>query len=94
MQPITNFSSLNVDKENIMPIPQGRSASKLNELINADSKLLQSQLVEQRTQFENSLDPQILQDSDDPLDAYLQYIKWIRDNYKTGNTHEIGRAHV
>lgn len=88
MQPITNFSSLNVDKENIMPIPQGRSASKLNELINADSKLLQSQLVEQRTQFENSLDPQILQDSDDPLDAYLQYIKWIRDNYKTGNTHE------
>ena len=88
MQPITDFGNLNVDKENILPIPQGRSASKLSELISTDSKVLQSQLAEQRLKFEKSLDPQLLVDLDDPLDSYLRYIKWIRENYRSGNTHE------
>lgn len=88
MQPVTDFGSLSMDKENILPIPQGRSASKLSELINTDSNVLQSQLAEQRLKFEKNLDPQFLQDLDDPLDSYLQYIKWIRENYRSGNTHE------
>lgn len=88
MQKITEFTLLEVDKENIMPIPQGRSAKKLAELVHTDRQVLNEQLKSQRAEFEKMLDPTILQDLDDPLDLYLQYIKWIRENYKTGNTNE------
>lgn len=88
MYPITKFSSIEVDKENIKPIPQGRSVAKLNDLIHTDNQTLQKQLLLQRTEFENSLNPDLLQDLDDPLDSYLQYIKWIRENYRTGNNNE------
>lgn len=85
---IIDYSTIHMNKENVKPIPQGRTASKLQEIINTDNKILQLQLTKQRQEFENSLDPSILQDLDDPLNSYLQYIKWIRENYPTGNTHE------
>lgn len=77
-----------MDKENIMPIPQGRSAKTLDKLIHTNQETLGKEMMIQRLQFENSLDPTILGEQDDPLDTYLQYIRWIRETYRTGNTNE------
>lgn len=88
MHPVTAFASIEADKENILPISQGRSALKLQEITGQDPRVLKQHLNQQRLEFENSLKPEILQDLDDPLDSYIQYIKWIRENYTTGNTNE------
>jgi checkpoint serine/threonine-protein kinase len=88
MHPITSFSKIEGDKENIHSIPQGRSVSKLQEIVNIDPQTLKQKLDSQRVFFENNLKSDVLQDLDDPLESYLQYIKWIRENYTTGNTNE------
>lgn len=84
----TDFASIEVDKENIQPIPQGRSALKLKELVTADQDKLNATLVKERAEFESKLTPETLEELDDPLELYLQYIKWIRENYRNGNTNE------
>lgn len=89
MHPVTHFKNLEVDKENIKPIPQGRSAAKLNELIHTDQNTLEKKLNEEQLQFEESLTPEILQELDDPLESYLTYLKWIRENYRTGNNDSL-----
>lgn len=88
MHPVTPFALLEADKENIQPIPQGRSALKLAALTATDPENLSKQLHEDRAIFEKNLLPEKLKELDDPLDAYLEYIKWIRENYRTGNNKE------
>ncbi|TID30668.1 hypothetical protein CANINC_000735 [Pichia inconspicua] len=88
MHPVTPFQLLEADKENIQPIPQGRSASKLASLMKYDTDQLSLKLQEERATFENQLLPENLEEMDDPLQLYIQYVKWIRENYKTGNTKE------
>lgn len=88
MHPVTPFQLLEADKENIQPIPQGRSAAKLASIVNCDPEKLSLKLQEEREAFELQLRPEYLEELDDPLHVYIQYVKWIRENYKTGNTKE------
>lgn len=88
MQSVTPFSVLEADKENIKHIPQGRSAAKLSELVTTDHESTKKRLMDERKSFEDKLLPQTLQDLDDPLELYINYISWIRENYISGNSKE------
>lgn len=78
-------------KENITPLPGGRPVSKLAANFSIASKSLdqyrQKQNIE-RNDFESSL----LQadELDDPLEVYIEYIKWTHDNYPQGANSESG----
>lgn len=78
-------------KENITPLPGGRPVSKLAANFSIASKSLdqyrQKQSIE-KSEFESSL---LLADElDDPLEVYIEYIKWTHDNYPQGANSESG----
>ncbi|ODV84938.1 hypothetical protein CANARDRAFT_8073 [[Candida] arabinofermentans NRRL YB-2248] len=87
----TDFSIIEQDKENIQVLPQGRSAHMLSKTITQSTQLdRKSTLSSQRTQFENQLTPDNLLDLDDPLEPYLNYLKWIHESYPAGASSDSG----
>lgn len=82
---VTSFSEVEPDKENIKPIPQGRSVHKLTDIIHTDNEVLEEKLNKERALFEEKLEPHSLELLDDPLEPYLQYIRWVRESFPTGN---------
>lgn len=67
-------------KENIQPLSNGRPALKLAQILKeAPSR---TSLARRREEFESRLNAD---DSDDPLQDYLDYISWIRTSYPLGN---------
>ncbi|KAF6007093.1 hypothetical protein HII13_004770 [Brettanomyces bruxellensis] len=82
---VTSFSEVEPDKENIKPIPQGRSVHKLAQIIHTDKETLEERQNKERAAFEEQLEPHNLELLDDPLEPYLQYIRWIRESFPTGN---------
>lgn len=87
----TDFASIEVDKENIVPLKSGRSAKKLAEIVSMDNEALASKLDHEREEFELVLeDKDQLQEMDDPIEPYIEYIKWIHASYTTGNINDSG----
>ncbi|KAF8985193.1 hypothetical protein BGZ46_005556 [Entomortierella lignicola] len=77
-----HIAAIELEKENIQPIRQGRSAQVLNRLFTAqhDDRIQELALYHQRFQEE-------LEHADelkDPLDVYMRYVTWTIENYPQG----------
>lgn len=82
--PVINFAAIEAHKENVQPLVQGRSAHALNTALSQR----QAELRTQRKQFEDLVESEENADSDDPIDAWQKYVKWIIDNYPSGQSSE------
>ncbi|KAG2220023.1 hypothetical protein INT45_012199 [Circinella minor] len=81
---IPEFSTIEGQKENVMPRREGRSATSLVTLYNTSSEEREQQLQQGHDQF--SLELQDSNDLDDPLDVYLRYIRWTIEMYPGGHS--------
>lgn len=91
---IPELADFEHQKENIMPLKQGRKASVLSELYTSfhdDHARLQF-LASQRKAFEDELAN--IDDLDDPLDVFNKYIQWIQQHYPEGQNAESDLLHV
>lgn len=76
---------LETEKENIAPVHTGRNALKLGKaLLEPRSRPL---LLRQRSEFEKQI---LLEELDDPLQAYIDYIEWTHNHYPQGSNAESG----
>ncbi|CAI5759346.1 unnamed protein product [Candida verbasci] len=89
---IADVDLLEQQKENINPLIGGRSASKLTKVFNDKSTTNYDQhkakLTYERDQFEKLINES--EESDDPLQSYINYLNWIHDNYSQGANTESG----
>ncbi|SCU85973.1 LADA_0D11254g1_1 [Lachancea dasiensis] len=85
----TNFEVIEGEKENILPLRLGRSASALSKTIidkatpPGDYSSKVSNISAKRLEFEERL-LQELEDLDDPLELFLEYLTWINNAYPQG----------
>lgn len=87
----TDASLIEHDKENIQPLPEGRSASKLAlNFKNASKSVLKykEQQQKRREQFELQLENS--EELDDPLQVFLDYINWTHETFPQGSNTESG----
>ncbi|CAG8448928.1 10011_t:CDS:2 [Ambispora leptoticha] len=82
---IANYS-FEDQKENIIPVKQGRSGVTLSQLFSVAPSKRHEQLQEGHNQFSQEL--QNLGELDDPLDVYSRYIEWTIQNYPEGHNNE------
>ncbi|KAG7666039.1 BUB1 [[Candida] subhashii] len=80
-------------KENIQPLPQGRLASKLSDGFKAATQATslhshKLRLQQEREQFEMHLNS--VDELDDPLQIFVDYINWIHYNYPQGANVDSG----
>lgn len=82
--PVTNFDVIESDKENVLPLRNGRSASTLSLSLRQKSNAEHSEtLTDLRLEYERKILEE-LDDMDDPLELYLDYISWINNAYPQG----------
>lgn len=82
---MVDASILELHKENIQPLMGGRPASKLADtLVSKVSSLL----LGQREKFEKQL--QNLDDLDDPLQVYCDYVEWTHTSFPQGSNAHSG----
>ncbi|CAG8546661.1 10350_t:CDS:2 [Racocetra fulgida] len=81
---IPEFSSFEHQKENILPLKQGRSGASLSRVFSGDSYSFGIDLQAGHAQFRAELEN--LNELDDPFDVYHRYIKWTIENYPQGQT--------
>lgn len=77
-------------KENILPLDHGRSASKLSlTLKHSNSHLIHKDRLQAERAFHER---QLLEweDSDDPLQLYLDYISWTHNSFPSGPSADSG----
>lgn len=83
---------LEQQKENIQPLPQGRSASKLSTAFRETAATTlhkhNMQLQKEREKFESDL--KMADELDDPLQLYVDYIDWTHNNYPQGANVDSG----
>lgn len=77
----TDFTDFEKQKENIQPLKQGRSAKMLSLYLSQDADKLKN---ENQARFEEQL--RTLDDADDPLHVYVNYIQWIENAYSSGHS--------
>ncbi|SCU79220.1 LAFA_0B01574g1_1 [Lachancea sp. 'fantastica'] len=81
------FDVLEGEKENIVPLRSGRSALALSKSLSQKTSNMDNAngdaTAKQRLEFEKRL-LQELEDLDDPLELFLQYITWINNAYPQG----------
>ncbi|CUM62820.1 uncharacterized protein PRCAT00000378001 [Priceomyces carsonii] len=89
--PFTDLTIVEQQKENIQPLNDGRSVSKLAEnfknATNSMTHYKQDQTRE-RDAYENQL--KIIAELDDPLQVFLDYINWTHDNFPQGSSSQSG----
>lgn len=82
--PVTNFDVIEVEKENIVPLRSGRSAAALSRSLKVRSDAgAGTKVSEIRLEFEKRILHE-LDELDDPLELYLDYINWINNAYPQG----------
>lgn len=89
---IVDFELIESHKENIEPLKEGRSALSLKQIYSMSNDQLKSKQVDERSKFEQQL--KLIDELDDPLQPYLDYIDWITNNYPSGVTVESGLVQV
>jgi checkpoint serine/threonine-protein kinase len=89
---IVNFDLIEKHKENIEPLKEGRSVLALKEVFSANHDQLKAKQLEERSQIEQQL--KLIDELDDPLQPYLDYIQWITKNFPSGVTVESGLVQV
>ena len=88
--PITPFEAIESQKENVQPRARGRSAHALSTTLSMHHKERQETLAAQRREWEERVNGEENQDSDDPLEVWCSYVKWCIDNYPEGKSSESG----
>ncbi|KAG9288280.1 hypothetical protein G9A89_021311 [Geosiphon pyriformis] len=83
---LVDFSTFEDEKENILPLKQGRSAVALSQVFSANPSIRHAQLQGGHAQFAEEL--KHLNELDDPLDVFDRYIKWTIENYPQGHNHD------
>jgi checkpoint serine/threonine-protein kinase len=87
--PIIDGTLLEVHKENIAPTREGRSAAALSQIFSVSRVQRANDLAASHAYYKRLIsDAQ--DDDEDPLDAYVQYVKWTVDNYPCGRSTESG----
>lgn len=77
----TDFDVIESNKENVIPLKDGRSASSLVEGLQATTESIQSRKIT----FERRL-IEDLENMDDPLELFLEYISWTNHVFPQGGT--------
>lgn len=89
---VVNFEDIEQQKENIEPLNEGRSALSLKGIFSVPQTELKKQQLEERVLMEKDLEN--LEELDDPIQPYLDYIQWIKTNYPSGKSVESGLIQV
>ncbi|KAK6454966.1 Mad3/BUB1 homology region 1-domain-containing protein [Scheffersomyces xylosifermentans] len=87
----SDISFLEQQKENIQPLSSGRPASKLAATFkNSSRSVLQFKEQLKREREENELAISQIDELDDPLQAFVDYINWTHNRYPQGSNSESG----
>lgn len=105
---LINFDVIEAHKENIQALPSGRSAKKLAAVLSpqsashpparqplgsistpSDTKTINDSI---RAEFEAEV--AALAESDDPLDIYDRYVRWILDAYPSAQATPASQLHI
>ncbi|KAF9126522.1 hypothetical protein BGW39_006569 [Mortierella sp. 14UC] len=76
---IVDIDAIELDKENIQPLRQGRSAQTLARLFATQHEDRAQQQAVMHGRFQEELAH--IDDLDDPMDVYSRYVKWMIENY-------------
>ncbi|KAF9432380.1 hypothetical protein BGZ76_010890 [Entomortierella beljakovae] len=79
---IIDISAIELEKENIQPIRQGRSAQVLNRLFTAQHDDRAQELALQHQIFQSELER--ADEFNDPMDIYMRYVSWTIESYPQG----------
>ena len=86
------FEIIEQHKENIEPIREGRSVLALSKVFGTDGANAKDQNTGKKAGFEQRVkESEVL---DDPIEPYLDYIKWIMEEYPQGQTSDSGLVEV
>ncbi len=85
---IVSFDDIELHKENIEPIREGRSAKALVNAFSSEPFELKDTQLKERQFFEQQLLE--AEELDDPLQPYLDYLDWIIKTYPQGQSVESG----
>ncbi|ODQ80754.1 hypothetical protein BABINDRAFT_7450 [Babjeviella inositovora NRRL Y-12698] len=88
MTATTDFKLLEGQKENIQPVKEGRSASALAATFSVGADDLRRNQAARRAEFEAAIVDS--DEHDDPLEIYLDYLQWTKDNFPQGSNVESG----
>ncbi len=89
--PIVDLDTIEKNKENILSLRAGRSAVALSQSFSMQLKDRQEALEAKRRAFELQIaSVENEQQSDDPLDAWVQYVHWVVESYPAGQSAESG----
>lgn len=103
---LISFDVIEAQKENIQALPSGRSAKKLAELFSpqhapSSRKALQSvaspadtKTVNDSIRAEFEAEVASLAESDDPLDIYDRYVRWILEAYPSAQATPASQLHT
>ncbi|AGO11992.1 AaceriAGR315Cp [[Ashbya] aceris (nom. inval.)] len=78
---VSHFNELEAHKENIVPHREGRSAQRLTAALQQSV----SDIADIRLSYERRIMDE-LEELDDPLELYLEYLSWLNDAYPQGAT--------
>lgn len=79
-----DISLIEENKENIVPLREGRKVSQLATHLALPTSKKEVELKEARDRFEYELSQ--LHEVEDPLDIYVRYINWTKENYPEGQS--------
>ncbi|CDR47939.1 CYFA0S40e00144g1_1 [Cyberlindnera fabianii] len=83
-----DFDIIEQHKENIEPQKDGRSASALKGILQVPKTELKKQQLDERREIEKQLE--LLDELDDPIQPFLDYIDWSIKNFPSGRSVESG----
>ncbi|KAJ1307646.1 hypothetical protein OPQ81_001740 [Rhizoctonia solani] len=87
--PIVDISVIEHQKENIVPRKNGRSAVALSNLLSAPRPQLAKQLAEGHAKHQEAVQV-ALEEDEDPIAAYVNYVDWVVECYPAGSNSESG----
>ncbi|KAG0001839.1 hypothetical protein BGZ65_003138 [Modicella reniformis] len=76
---VVEIEAIELEKENIQPIRQGRSALFLTRLFTTQPEDRAHELALQHQQFQEELEQ--IDELDDPLDVFTRYVNWTIESY-------------
>lgn len=88
--PIVDLSTIERNKENILSLKGGRSASVLAHTFGLSQHARSAELDARRVEWERLLASQDEEEVDDPLDAWYRYMLWVIEVYPAGQSVESG----
>ncbi|ANB13350.1 Mad3p [Sugiyamaella lignohabitans] len=89
---IVQFSDIEDYKENIQPLREGRSAQSLANALAVTPLQAKDLRSPERQEFEKRISE--ASELDDPIEPYLEYIKWINNAFPQGQTSDSGLVNI